>query len=394
MDNGRLKVGVATSTRFHMFDLAHQMMQLEQETTLFTAYPRYKLDPELRQIARTRSPWLFALGLCRLLGLPEAGVGNRLFQDYSYWLARAVQDCDLDVLDVLDGLGLHAGRIVRDRGKIWVCNRGSSHVAAQQEILTSEYARWNVPLPADCFIPERVAQCLAEYEESTGIVVPSAFAKQTFVDRRISAAKVHVCPYGVDLSLFRPHRKEDEVFRVLFVGSLSIRKGIGYLLDAVEPLVSSGKVSVWCIGSIDPSARPILDRGSRWFTYKGVQPRNELAWFFSQGSVLVLPSIEEGLALVQAQAMACSVPVIATPNTGAEDLFTDGVEGFIIPAQSALAIRQRIQWLLDNRQRRDAMAAAALRRVTQIGGWRDYGGRCLEMYRNMAKPSVTQTVVA
>ena len=58
--------------------------------------------------------------------------------------------------------------------------------------------------------------------------------------------------------------------------------------------------------------------------------------------------IEEGLALVQAQAMACGCPVIASRNTGSEDLFVDGKEGFIVNARDVAALRDRMQRLWMN----------------------------------------------
>jgi glycosyltransferase involved in cell wall biosynthesis len=94
--------------------------------------------------------------------------------------------------------------------------------------------------------------------------------------------------------------------------------------------------------------------------------------------------VEEGLALVQAQAMACGVTVIATTNTGAEDLFTDGVEGFIVPIRSPEAIREKLQWMMDNSELHDQMARAALERVESLGGWDRYG-ECVEsVYKEMA----------
>ena len=84
---------------------------------------------------------------------------------------------------------------------------------------------------------------------------------------------------------------------------------------------------------------------------------------YSQGSVLVLPSIEEGLALVQAQAMACGLPVIATTNTGAENLFSDSVEGFIVPIRNPVAIRDKVEWMIGHPIERTDMGAAALQRV-------------------------------
>jgi len=62
-------------------------------------------------------------------------------------------------------------------------------------------------------------------------------------------------------------------------------------------------------------AEPLLRRYEGAFTYVGQVPRDRLRWYYSQASVLVLPSIEEGLALVLAQALACGLPVVATANS-------------------------------------------------------------------------------
>ena len=88
--------------------------------------------------------------------------------------------------------------------------------------------------------------------------------------------------------------------------------------------------------------------------------------------------------MVQPQAMACGTPVIATYNAGAEDLFTDGVEGFIVPPRNPEAIRERIQFLLDNPQELARMRQAALARVSALGGWDAFGERTLAAYRQLA----------
>jgi glycosyltransferase involved in cell wall biosynthesis len=93
----------------------------------------------------------------------------------------------------------------------------------------------------------------------------------------------------------------------------------------------------------------------------------------SRSHVLALASVEEGLALVQGQAMACGCPVVATMATGAEDLFTDGVEGFIVPDRDAAALAGRLQQLADDPALRGRMSAAALARVKHLGGWDRYG---------------------
>ena len=99
-----------------------------------------------------------------------------------------------------------------------------------------------------------------------------------------------------------------------------------------------------------------------------------------QGSVLVLPSIEEGLGRVQVQAMACGLPVIATTHTGADDVLTDGREGFIVPIRDSRAIRDRLEWMIAHPAERQRMADAALARVASAGGWQTYGSAVELMY--------------
>jgi glycosyltransferase involved in cell wall biosynthesis len=93
----------------------------------------------------------------------------------------------------------------------------------------------------------------------------------------------------------------------------------------------------------------------------------------ARSHVLALASVEEGLALVQGQAMACGCPVVATVATGAEDLFTDGVEGFIVPDRDVPALAARLQQLADDPSLRARMSTAALARVQHLGGWDRYG---------------------
>src|SRR5260370_30533798 len=104
---------------------------------------------------------------------------------------------------------------------------------------------------------------------------------------------------------------------------------------------------------------------------------------YSKGSVMALPSVEEGLGLVLAQSMACGVPNIATTNTGAEDLFADGNEGFIVPPRDSSAIRERIEWMLAHPVEREEMGPRARVRVASLGGWQDYGARVEELYSDL-----------
>src|SRR5207247_7719530 len=113
---------------------------------------------------------------------------------------------------------------------------------------------------------------------------------------------LYKCPYGVDLTLFspRPVAKENRRFRVVFVGGASLRKGIGYLLEAMQPLVKERVVETWLIGAIAPEVRGILNGHAGEFVHHGVQPRAKLAGYRPCCDVMLLPSIEAALAVLQA----------------------------------------------------------------------------------------------
>jgi glycosyltransferase involved in cell wall biosynthesis len=207
---------------------------------------------------------------------------------------------------------------------------------------------------------------------------------KSFVSAGIRAAKLRLAPYGVDLSLFYPTATpaEDE-FRVLFVGSVSVRKGFRYLMEAFDKLEHKRK-HLTVVGFIQPALRRRISvlRSRADISFRGPLPQPELKDIMSSSHVMVLPSVEEGLAMVQAQAMACGCPLISSENTGAADLFTDGVEGFITPIRDSDAIAQRLQTLADDPHLRNRMSAAAIARVKSIGGWNEYGDK---MYRTFAE---------
>jgi glycosyltransferase involved in cell wall biosynthesis len=378
-----MNVSLSCIGKFHHFDLARQHLRLGNQVAIFTGNPKSRVDSGLRRFARTHPALRILAALqARLHLAPQSRwLDDAFLRDLGRWLARSVDPEWTDVLHGLDGPGPEAGRRVKAHGKIWICDRGSAHILTQKQILEEEHAYWEAPPPI--FTAEHLERCLAEYEEAHAITVPSQFARRSFLENGIASERVFVCPYGVDLSEFRPAARTDSIFRVIFVGIASIQKGIGHLLRAVEPLVKKRQCELWLVGSIDSDARHVLDRYRDSFVYKGACPRGELWRLYSQASVLALASVQEGFGLVQAQAMACGIPVIATANTGAEDLFTDGVEGFIVPIRSPEAIREKLEWMIDHPAERAAMGEAALQRVKSLGGWDRYGEQVESVYREV-----------
>jgi glycosyltransferase involved in cell wall biosynthesis len=301
-------------------------------------------------------------------------------ETFDRWVSARLRGCH--VFHFLSGCGLLAQRVAKQRfGAVAVCDKGSTHVLSQDAILAEEHARWGVPYrpPFDRRIVERELQ---EYDEADVILVPSSLVYNSFVERGMPREKLRKIPYGVDLRQFYPTEKKDDVFRVLYVGMINLRKGIPYLLEAVGRL-RLPRFEVWLIGLAYDDAKPFLRRYEGSFRTFGYLPREKLFAYYSQASVFVIASIEEGLATVQLQAMACGLPVIATTHTGAGDLFTDGVEGFIVPIRDAEAIREKVLYLYNHPDVRREMGRAALERVRQLRGWDAYGDAVVSMYREL-----------
>lgn len=377
-----MKVCIGSGGVFWAFDLARELERHGALGRIYSGYPKRSIPRHGIPPDRLRTfPWLSTpmgvsgrLGFRRLKGAMEPYVA----ETFDRWTARVFDRCD--IYHCLSGFGMHTYEVAQRYGTITVCDRGSSHIAVQDELLQEEAEILGLrPHPVD---HRMVARELAEYEASDAIFVPSTFALQSFLAQGFPPDKVHQIPYGVDLTAFRPMPKEDDVFRVIFVGTLSYRKGVSYLLEAVAPLAGLG-IEVWLIGPSAPETEHLLRPYEGLFRYFGRRPRHELSWYYSQGSVFVLPSVEEGLALVQGQAMACGLPVIATHNTGAADLFDDGHEGFILPIRNPEAIREKIFRLHQDPEERAAMAARSQRRVGAIGGWREYGERVVSTHRQL-----------
>jgi alpha-maltose-1-phosphate synthase len=291
--------------------------------------------------------------------------------EFDRWASRRV--IEADVMHAVAGLGLRQRRAAKSRfGTLAVCDCGTSHIRYQQATLDAEHARWGVdPIRWDAGSTANIEQ---EYDESDLIVVPSRFAYNTFVDRGVPTHKLAFVPYGVDSDVYRPVAKADNVFRILFVGTLSIRKGFPYLLEAVEGLDWRG-AELTLRGSETAESKRLLGayRGTIPISMVPPQPRARLKELYSSASVLVLPSIEDGFGLVIGQALACGTPVIATTSTGGPDVIEDGTNGLIIQPRDSRALQDALTRLRDDPELLGTMRLEARRRVEQARGWGRYG---------------------
>ena len=361
---------------YHHFELAHQLHRRNHLRRIYSTWPWTRLRREglPRSLVRT-FPLVHTLDTL-LRGTPIyspalSGRFNQWVSDsFDVWLCRNIEQCD--ALIAISGAGLTTGPLVQSRGGKFICDRGSTHQRFQDEVMAAEYRRWGLPHiapPAHIVRREEAIYALAD-----AITVPSNVARRSFIQMGVPAEKLHVIPYGVRLDKFTPTQPPPaDTFHVLFAGQISLRKGIPYLLQAFARL-RHPRAHLTLVGAVQDDLRPMLAvLPTTNVTFTGSLPQPELARLMARSHVLALASVEEGLALVLGQALACGCPVVATAATGAEDLFTNGIEGFIVPGCDPIALAERLQQLADDPDLRVRMSAAALARVKTIGGWDHYG---------------------
>ncbi len=174
------------------------------------------------------------------------------------------------------------------------------------------------------------------------------------------------------------HRDGGGPLRVLFAGSMTQRKGLADLFAAMK-LLKRWDIELVVMGA--PVAPLEFYRQQfAGFCYESPRPHGEVLELMRTCDVLVLPSIVEGRALVQQEAMACGLPLVVTPNAGGEDLIEEEHTGFLVPIRSPETLAEKITWFADHRDALLEMRAAARAKAAEYT-WDAYGKKILRAVR-------------
>ncbi|MEP2650899.1 MAG: glycosyltransferase family 4 protein [Paraglaciecola sp.] len=376
-----MKVNISVVGRFHAFDLAKTLEHHGILNRLITTYPKFIAKKWGLAKNKIVSEQLLELTNRYRKYIPFLNnhyINYHVKKIHAKNSSRYINDCDIHI--GWSSSSLETIIESKKQGKLFILERGSSHYNFQMNTLQKLNPS---------FVPDYRAwqRELLEYELADYISIPSSFVKRTFIENGIDESKLLVNPYGVNLQEFKQIEKQDSTFRVIFTGNGSFRKGYHLLLQAFYEL-NLQNCELWHVGSVDKNMTPYLDKYKiDTFILKGVKPQNQLYKYYSQGSVFVMPSLEEGMAMVQFQAMACGLPLICSTNTGGDDLISkEGVEGFVIPTESIEAIKEKILFLYHNQDIAKEMGRKAKARVSKGFTWGDYGDRYVENLNEIIKP--------
>ena len=195
---------------------------------------------------------------------------------------------------------------------------------------------------------------MREYDEADLILVPSNYVKNTFLEKGIK--KIEVLNFGVDTTKFYPinFKSNDDYFNIIFVGQLSVRKGLHYLFEILNKL-GNKKIKLHIVGTETSDTKFLKKLIDSDFQdnviFYGHQNHEKLNILFNKANLFVLPSIEEGMAIVTLQSIASGCPVVVTENTGSKEFIEKYNCGKVISRDKISSLADVILELMEDKNK-------------------------------------------
>ncbi len=384
-----MKISIIVGGKFHAFDLAKELNKQKYLNSIVTSYPKFLVNKYTIENDKINTIILKEVALKIINRFPI--LKKKIDSDYllsNYFSKKAanlINYLNIDLIIGWSSFSREAFLKAKDYKCIKILERGSTHIQFQKEILKKEYLELNLEpiIPSENTIRKE----LEEYNLADYISVPSEFVKKTFIMYGIDEKKIIKVPYGVNLNEFnldRPRQNEKKKFRIISVGTVSIRKGSHYLIKAFTELNLKNAELIF-VGSIEHDFKKLLKNFINLKNVKFIkkQKQEDLKNYYNEADIFVQCSLEEGLAVVQAQAMACGLPVICTENTGGSEIIDDGVNGFVIPIRNINILKDKILIFYSNEDKLKKMSFLAHQKAQKDLSWENYGKKISNIYLNL-----------
>lgn len=296
------------------------------------------------------------------------------------WISRG--DTGVRAVHCYEDGALQTFEAARKAGIKCVYELPIAYWEAAHAILNEEAARlpeWEPTLFSTRDSNKKLERKSRELKLADVVICPSRFVMDSLPGVVRESKKCVVANFGSPVAAeTRDHDQSPSgKLRVLFAGSMTQRKGLADVFSAMK-MLGRGDVELVVMGS------PLLPMGFYrgqfpGFTYEVPRPHDAVIRLMQTCDVLVLPSLVEGRALVQQEALACGVPLVVTANAGGEDLIEEGVTGFLVPIRSPEAIAEKIAWFAGHRDLLPSMRKAAKRKAAEYT-WSNYADSIIASY--------------
>ena len=382
-----MNISIIVGGRFHAFNLAEQLHKGNYLKQIITSYPKYYLKNKFN-IPKDKIESIFLKELIQRSFFGKIFDFNDILTDYFDNKAKKlINFTDLDILIGWSGFSYQTFLKAKEHKCIKILERGSTHIEFQNEILKEENLIHNLnPNEISKYIIQKEKK---EYDLADYIMVPTDFAKQTFLEKGFKDEKIIKNPYGVNLNEFTSNntiKKKDNFFRIIYTGTVSVRKGVLYLLEVFQSLDLKNS-ELLIIGDIEKKISDKIKKykSNKKIVFKNAVKQSELKKFYNISNIFVTCSIEEGLSMVQLQAMACGLPVICTINSGGQEIIDDNIDGYILPIRNKSSLKEKILFLYNNKVFCNEMGKNAQKKATKKFSWEMYGQKTISIYQDLLK---------
>ncbi|MHB9073701.1 MAG: glycosyltransferase family 4 protein [Desulfobaccales bacterium] len=318
----------------------------------------------------------YALAFGRLTDLDAL---DKFFWEYGRKFCDLILQTEIPAADVVYGFYAVAFSLfnhVKLQNKIKILEKTSTPEILEYDLFSTEYnlwPQWESPYPDREVMQPLFELDRQEWESADFIFCASEFVAQGLTGLGVPKERIRVVPYGLEVARRRLERQAWDAhrpLRVLFLGRVTLRKGVQYFSEALRRL-NSTRVEARIVGpvTVSPEARRQLQGVAE---VVGPVTRAEVDRHYAWADLFVFPSICEGSAGVNYEALAAGLPVITTPNSGS--VVRDGVDGFIVPIRDAAVLAEKIGFLASNPDMVAWMSQNAQERSKEFT-WEKYGGR-------------------
>ena len=258
---------------------------------------------------------------------------------------------------------------------------GSMHINDTKRILETEFEKHGQSF----YLMEKNRQTiLQEYELADFIFVPSEHVKNSFINNGVPEKKIIKVPYGANTEVFFDEKTktlENEI-NFIFTGCLSLQKGLFYLLKAWEAIPAKIK----SVANLILVGQPTKDFDIMKKSFKnldkvfflGPKKQVEIKKIYEKCHVFIMPSLQEGLAMVIGEAMASGLAIICSDRSGGYELINDET-GFIVEAGNTDTLNEKILWCIRNPKKVIKMGEVA-KKIAQSYTWKEYGTKVINKY--------------
>jgi glycosyltransferase involved in cell wall biosynthesis len=264
----------------------------------------------------------------------------------------------------------------------------NTHPSNQREILAGESEYWGLR-SRSTQVDTRERRLVSAIQSADAVLVPTETVRQSFVERGFDREKIFKLPYAANLTRFYPRQQSDPSprdngpLKVICVGAIGLRKGQLHLLEACR-ILGKNTVELTLVGTISSEIVERVREYKQFFQHIEHIPNINLRTILLRHDIFVLASLEEGLAVAVCEAMACGLPIVATKESGAEEILVDGANGFFVRASSTEDLAKRLSFLAGNRELLDPMGIRAAEAAQSYLNWQNYATQLTSIYEHLA----------